>query len=109
METYSREKLQRMKGFYDEQIRLQFVDHVCETIRDGVLEAARKGLGEFVYDLYRRYGGIVPQNSLQDIQIKISAMFPDCDISSETITTLADPVYQHTFGKAKNTLTITWK
>lgn len=45
MKAYSREELQGMKGMYDEQIRIQFVDQVCATIRQDVLQSAQKGLG----------------------------------------------------------------
>ena len=102
MQTYSREQLQGMKPLYDEQIRLQFVDHVCQTIYKEVLAAARQGQTTFEYDLYRRYGGIVPQNSRDDILMKLSNLFPACDLSSQTITTLS------LTGDNVDTVTITW-
>jgi len=102
MQTYSREQLQGMKPLFDEQIRLQFVDHVCRTIYHEVLEAAKKGLTMIEYDLYARYGGLVPGNSRTDIMQKLGQLFPECDVSSETITTL------HPEGEEEDTVTIKW-
>jgi hypothetical protein len=104
MKAYSREELQGMKGVYDEQIRIQFVDQVCATIRQDVLQSAQKGLGEFVYDLCRRYGGIVPEKSRRDILDKLGNMFPGCSISSETISC---PFNGHTSDK--DVVIISWK
>jgi hypothetical protein len=102
MQTYSREQLQGMKALYDEQIRLQFVDHVCRAIYHEVLEAAKQGLTTFDYDLYRRYGGLVPGNIRTDIMEKLIKVFPDCDVSSQTTTTLSPT------GDIEDRVTIKW-
>jgi hypothetical protein len=102
MQPFSREQLQGMKSLYDEQIRLQFVDHVCRSIHHEVLEAARQGQTTFEYDLYRRYGGLVPGNIRTDIMEKLTKAFPDCDVSSQTITTLSPT------GDSEDTVTIKW-